>query len=109
MAKKTHFSPPGMILKREFLDGFGVSVSQAAGMMGMHRSRLNEIVQGKRAITADTALRLGQLLQTGAPFWLNLQSHYDLATAKASLKKNLARIPHLSDILDHGKAQVASS
>jgi addiction module HigA family antidote len=109
MTKKsgTHFSPPGGILKREFLDGYHISISQAAAAMGMHRSRLNEIVVGTRAITADTALRLGQFFQTGAAFWLNLQSHYDLAVAEKSIHKNLLRIPHAAELRDETQGALA--
>lgn len=91
--KLSHFSSPGQILKREFLDEYGLSVSAAAAALGLSRARLNEIVHGERGITADTALRLGKYFRTSAQFWLNLQSHYDLAhtatkqKARQALKK----------------------
>ena len=89
----THFSPPGHILKREFLEPFDLSVNAAATAMKIPRSRLNEIVLGTRAITVDTALRLGRFFNTGAVFWINLQSHYDLAEAEAASYQVIASIP----------------
>jgi addiction module HigA family antidote len=93
---------PGMLLKEEFLDGFGLSVGEAAAAMKMSRARLNEIVRGKRGITADTALRLGKFFGTSAQFWMNLQTHYDLAEASVGAKKKLKGIPKASDIAEVG-------
>ncbi len=95
---KTHFSPPGSILKREFLDGFGLSVSAAAAAMAIPRSRLNQIVRGERTITLDTALRLGHFFETGPQFWLNLQNHYDLNITDKTVFKNIARMPKVTQI-----------
>lgn len=97
---QTHFSPPGGILKRHFLDGFGLSVSAAARAMEIPRSRLNQIVRGERAITADTALRLGQFFDNGAQFWLNLQTHYDLSVATKTIAKEVRRIPKASQMVE---------
>lgn len=94
----THYSPPGGIIKREFLDGYGLSVSKAAAAMGMSRARLNEIVRGQRSITADTALRLAKFFGNTPQFWMNLQTHYDLAEAEAHAKKTLKKIPAVSEI-----------
>ena len=96
---KTHFSHPGGILKREFLDELNLSVSAAAQAMAMTRARLNEIVRGERAITADTALRLARFFGGSAQFWMNLQSHYDLAVAESVAKstRSLSKIRPLSD------------
>ena len=89
---KTHFSHPGGILKRQFLVEYDLSVNAAAKAMDIPRTRLNDIVQGKRSITPETALRLGRLFGNGAAFWLNMQSHYDLAEAEAKAGKTLNKI-----------------
>jgi addiction module HigA family antidote len=96
----THFSPPGGILKREFLDAYGLSVNAAAKAMNIPRSRLNQIVRGERAISADTALRLGLFFGTDAQFWMNLQSHYDLAEAEASSRKKMRNIPAVKKFVE---------
>jgi len=93
---RTHFSHPGGILKRQFLKEWGLSVSAAAKAMGVPRTRLNDIVLGRRGITPETALRLGKIFNNGAPFWLNLQSHYDLAEAEAKAGKTLDKIHPLA-------------
>lgn len=89
---KTHFSHPGGILKRQFLAEYDLSVSAAAKAMDIPRTRLNDIVLGKRSITPETALRLGRLFGNGAEFWANMQSHYDLAEAEAKAGKTLNKI-----------------
>jgi len=60
--------------------------------MGIPRTRLNDIVLGRRGITPETALRLGKIFNNGAAFWLNLQSHYDLAEAEVKAGKALDKI-----------------
>ncbi|PIR81646.1 MAG: addiction module antidote protein, HigA family [Candidatus Komeilibacteria bacterium CG10_big_fil_rev_8_21_14_0_10_36_65] len=69
---------PGEILREEFLNPFGISQYRVAKDIGVAPRRINEIVHGLRAITADTALRLGKYFNISPQFWLNLQSHYDL-------------------------------
>jgi addiction module HigA family antidote len=76
---------PGEILRTEFLEPMGISVYALAKAIKVTRSRVNDIVLGRRAISADTALRLARYLGTTPEFWVNLQSAYDLATAKATL------------------------
>lgn len=73
--------PPGEILLEEFLKPMGVSQLAAARRLGISLNRLNEIVLGKRAITADTALRLARLLKTSPQFWVRLQADWDLQRA----------------------------
>ena len=70
--------PPGEILLEEFLKPLGISQNALARDIDIPVSRVSEIVKGARAITADTALRLGEYLGTSAEFWLNLQVGYDL-------------------------------
>ncbi len=72
---------PGEILKEEFLAPLEMSVSAVARAIAVPRTRLNDIVLGRRAITADTAMRLGRYFGIDPRFWLNLQTHYDLEVA----------------------------
>ena len=69
---------PGEILRTEFLEPLGLSQNRLAREIGVPPRRINEIVLGKRAITADTAIRLGKFFGMTAQFWLNLQSDYEL-------------------------------
>jgi antitoxin HigA-1 len=65
----------------DFIEGFGITQHKLAVSIGVPPRRINEIVHGKRGITADTALRLAKYFGTSAEFWINLQSHYDLDRA----------------------------
>ena len=69
---------PGEILKEDFMDPMGISQYRLAKDIGVHPRRVNAIIHGKRAITADTALRLGRYFGIEPEFWMNLQTHYDL-------------------------------
>ena len=66
----------------DFIEGFGITQNKLAVSIGVPPRRINEIVHGKRGITADTALRLGKLFGTTAQVWLNLQTLYDLDLAE---------------------------
>jgi antitoxin HigA-1 len=77
---------PGEILFEEFLRPLHISQYRLAKDINVPPRRINEIVHGKRAITADTALRLSRYFGLSERFWLNLQSRYDLETEKARLK-----------------------
>jgi len=79
MSKIIPMEHPGILLKEEFLDEYGISISQLAKSIGVTRTRVNEIVRGKRNITTDTAMRLSLFFGNSVTFWLNLQRHYDLA------------------------------
>lgn len=83
---------PGEILLEEFLEPMGVSQYRIAKDIGVPARRINEIVKGLRGITPDTALRLGLYFDMSAEFWINLQSHYDLDQARATLCDQLERI-----------------
>ena len=74
--------PPGEILREDFMDPIGLSINQLAKNIGVPPNRISEIVNGKRAITADTALRLERYFSVKAQFWLNLQSEFDLRITK---------------------------
>jgi len=69
------------MLLKEFLKPMGIGQVEAARRLGISLNRLNEIVLGKRGITADTALRLGRLLKTSPQFWMRLQADWDLQEA----------------------------
>jgi len=69
---------PGEILKEDFMVPMGISQYRLAKDIGVDPRRINAIIQGKRAITADTALRLGRYFGIEPEFWMNLQTHYDL-------------------------------
>jgi addiction module HigA family antidote len=73
--------PPGEILLEEYLKPLGIGQVEAAERLGVSLNRLNEIVLGKRGITADTALRLARLLETSAQLWMRLQADWELHQA----------------------------
>ena len=78
---------PGEMLLEEFLKPADLTQVDAARRMGIPLNRLNEIVRGKRGVTADTALRLARLLGTSAELWLGLQNDWDLWHAAQALRK----------------------
>jgi addiction module HigA family antidote len=80
---------PGEILDEEFLKPMAITQYRLAKDIGVSPRRINEIVKGQRAITADTALRLGRYFRMPPQFWLNLQSHYDLEQQQERLSGRL--------------------
>jgi antitoxin HigA-1 len=90
---KNEFSPvtPGEMLREEFLAEYGLSQNQLAKAVGISPNRISEIVNNRRRITADTALRLGLYFGNSPEFWMNLQTHYELKMARRSLKSEEAR------------------
>jgi len=82
---------PGEILLKEFLEPLGISQYRLAKDISVPPRRINEIVHGARAISADTALRLARYFGTSERFWLNLQARYDLETEKDRLGRRLDR------------------
>jgi addiction module HigA family antidote len=92
MMKKLQLVTPGEILLEEWLKPMGVSQYRLALEIGVPPRRINEIVHGKRAITADTALRLARFFGTDPQSWLNLQSHYDMEKAQLESGKVLEKI-----------------
>jgi addiction module HigA family antidote len=78
MARKLPPIHPGEVLVEDFLGPMGLSQYRLAKGIGVPARRINEIVHGKRSITADTALRLARFFGTSAEFWINLQTHFDL-------------------------------
>jgi addiction module HigA family antidote len=91
---------PGEILAEEFLEPLEISQYRLAKDVSVPARRINEIVQGKRGVSADTALRLARYFGTSERFWINLQSHYDLELQKDKLgprlKKEVAELKRAS-------------
>ena len=83
---------PGEILRKDFLEGLGVSQYRLAIDIEVPPRRINEIVHGLRGISADTALRLARYFRTTPHFWLNLQMRYDLQSEEDRLGVRLRRI-----------------
>lgn len=88
MTKKLSPIHPGEILLDEFIKPLGITQYRLAKDINVPPRRINEIVHGKRSISADTALRLARYFGTSEQFWLNLQSRYDLEIQKDSLGDN---------------------
>jgi addiction module HigA family antidote len=86
---------PGEILQEEYLGPLGVSQYRLAQAIEVPPRRINEIVHGKRGISADTALRLARYFGTSERFWLNLQSHYGIEVERDRLATALERIEPL--------------
>jgi addiction module HigA family antidote len=87
--EQLHHVHPGEILAEEFLEPLGLSQYRLAKDLGVPPRRINEIVHGKGSITADPALRLARYFGTSERFWLNLQTRYELETAKDRLGDRL--------------------
>jgi addiction module HigA family antidote len=92
MARKAH-PPihPGEVLLEEFLEPMELSQYRLAKDISVPARRINEIVHGKRGITADTALRLARYFDTSERFWMNLQMRYDLEVEKGRLRGRLVK------------------
>ncbi|MCP3871399.1 MAG: HigA family addiction module antidote protein [Gammaproteobacteria bacterium] len=82
---------PGEVLLEEFLIPMKISQNRLARDIGVPPRRINEIVHGKRAVTADSALRLARYFETSEPFWMGLQADYDLEAARERLGDRLER------------------
>src|SRR5258707_7939419 len=89
---ENEFAPvtPGEMLKQEFLAAYDLSQSGLAKAIGISPNRIAEIVNNRRRITADTALRLGLYFGNSPEFWVNLQGHYDLKMARHRLSPEMA-------------------
>jgi antitoxin HigA-1 len=85
--KRTEFAAvtPGEMLKEEFMREYGLSQNRLAKAIGISPNRITDIVNNRRRITADTALRLALYFGNSPEFWMNLQAHYDLKMAQQSL------------------------
>ena len=95
MTKLTNIHP-GEVLLEEFLVPMGISQNRIARNMSVPPRRINEIVHGKRAVTADTALRLARYFGTSEEFWMGLQADYDLEEARHKLGNRL-----INEVITH--------
>jgi addiction module HigA family antidote len=91
MAREVPLSTPGEILAQEWLEPMGISQYALAKTIGVPARRINEIVKGQRAITADTAVRLGVFFNVDPQSWMNLQTHYDTEIAKEKIGEDVLR------------------
>lgn len=93
MSRKKQLDPikPGEILLEDFMEPLSISINQLSRDLDVPLNRISEIVNGKRAITADTALRLQRYFKVEAQFWLNLQSEYDLRIMKRKIWDDIRR------------------
>jgi addiction module HigA family antidote len=89
---------PGEVLREEFLIPLDMSAHALAMKLQVPAPRINDIVRERRAVTADTALRLAKFFGTSAEFWMGLQADYDTARARADLAETLARIPRHASV-----------
>ena len=87
---------PGEILLEEFLRPMDISQNRLARALGVSPRRVNEIVHGKRAITADTAIRLARALGTSEAFWMGLQADHDLEQARAAARDALKKVENIA-------------
>ncbi len=86
---------PGEILMENFIEDFGITQNKLAVSIGVPPRRINEIVHGKRGISADTAIRLARYFGTSEEFWMNLQSNYELRLQRRALRDRVAAITPL--------------
>ncbi len=91
MSNKDFLDPitPGEILREDFMEPIGISMNKLSRDIDVPPNRISEIVNGKRGITADTALRLERYFGIEAQFWLNLQSEYDLRIIKRKIGSDI--------------------
>ena len=82
---------PGEILREDYLVQFGMSANALANALKVPAPRINDIVRGRRGVSADTALRLARFFNTTPQFWLNLQTAYDLRVAELASGRKIAR------------------
>lgn len=87
-----HAAHPGEVLKEE-LGELGVSPTELARQIDVPANRMSQIINGKRSITGDTALRLGHWFKTSPQFWMNLQTQFELVSAQKAKGKNIQALP----------------
>ncbi|MCU7921480.1 MAG: HigA family addiction module antidote protein [Candidatus Thiodiazotropha sp. (ex Dulcina madagascariensis)] len=87
---------PGEVLLEEFLKPLAISQNRLARAMGVPPRRINEIVHGKRAISADSAIRLARALGTSEQFWMGLQADYDLEEARKAARNELKKVQNIA-------------
>ncbi|WP_297528828.1 HigA family addiction module antitoxin [Thiohalobacter sp.] len=94
MSKKLEPIHPGEILRKDFLEPLGISINRLARDIAVSPGRVSEIVNGKRGISADTALRLSRYFGVSPELWLGLQSEYDLRVAKQTVGDEIDKRIH---------------
>ncbi|MCU7919146.1 MAG: HigA family addiction module antidote protein [Candidatus Thiodiazotropha sp. (ex Epidulcina cf. delphinae)] len=87
---------PGEVLLEAFLKPLAISQNRLARAMGVPPRRINEIVHGKRAISADSAIRLARALGTSEQFWMGLQTDYDLEEARKAARNELKKVQNIA-------------
>ncbi|MGB5438416.1 MAG: HigA family addiction module antitoxin [Gammaproteobacteria bacterium] len=87
---------PGEVLLEEILKPLDISQNKLARAMGVPPRRINEIVHGKRAVTADTAIRLARALGTSEQFWMGLQADYELEEAREAARNELKKVENIA-------------
>ena len=105
----SHLPPlhPGKILREEFMVPFGLSANAVAIALRVPATRILEIINERRGITADTALRLGQYFKTSAELWMNLQKSYELALAQKDLLPAIIREVRPREVTDERPRKTA--
>lgn len=91
MANAIPVPHPGETIREDVLGPLGMSVNRLAKALGITATRLNDVVRGRRGITADTALRLARYLGSSAEFWLGLQLEYDLRTTRQARQREIEK------------------
>ena len=96
MSKPKRLPPihPGEILREEFLKPLGLSMNKLAGALHVPANRVSQIVEGRRTVTGETALRLARYFGTSPEFWLGMQKDYDLQIARDSFEAEVTRQVH---------------
>ena len=89
---------PGEVLKEEFLKPMGISVYRVSKETGLSQTRLGQVIKGKRAMSAETAVKLGKFFATPPEFWMNLQSLYDIEDARKRYKKDIESIQSIKGL-----------
>ncbi len=108
MSKNDMLDPinPGEILRKDFLEPMRISINQLSRDLSVPPNRISEIVNGKRAITADSALRLQRYFGVESQFWLNLQTEYDLRMMKrkiwVDIEQRIIPVKHTAESIQHG-------
>lgn len=92
MTKYLNNPHPGEILQEEFLEALGLSQNALAQAIGVPANRINEIIRGRRGITADTDLRLARFFKLSEGYWLRLQNTYDMMEARRKVGKDIGKI-----------------
>ncbi|GFM34189.1 HigA family addiction module antitoxin [Desulfovibrio subterraneus] len=95
MRIKTH---PGEVLREEFMVPFKLSASRLSGYLGVPLSRITEIVNEKRGVSADTAVRLAKFFGNSSEFWINLQVQHDLSKVNSEKQTEIKRIPNCHEV-----------